>query len=117
MEANRNKLAKIIRKYIFSLLVIFIMFFSTSSINLKSGAYQFTHDELSIPIITYHKFCQGESTDEYTINLGHLKQHMDYLKKNDNRVITVDQILECIANNFFPDKPVVITVDERDNSV
>ena len=99
------------------MLVIFIMFFSTSSINLKSDAYQFTHDELSIPIITYHKFCQGESTDEYTINIGHFKQQMDYLKKNDYRVITVAQLLECIENNFFPDKPVVITIDDGYKSV
>lgn len=122
METSKSKVAKIkindiVRKYIVSFLIIFIIFFTIFSSNLKSDAHQFTYDELSIPILTYHKFCLGESTDEYTININHFKQQMDYLKKNGYRVISVAQLLECIEKNFFPEKPVVVTIDDGYKSV
>ncbi len=100
------------------LIVVIIVMIAILSIgNLELNAYQLTYDELTIPILTYHKFCIGESPDDYTINIELFKQHMNYLKENDYRVISLSQLLECIENNFFPEKPVVITIDDGFKSV
>jgi len=80
-------------------------------------AEYYTHDELTIPILTYHKFCSGESPDAYTINIDLFRQQMDYLKDNDYRVISISQLLEGMENNFFPEKPVLITIDDGFKSV
>ena len=118
MKISKKQVTRIKNKYILIiLLIVFLILIILSSNSLSTNTYQFTYDELSIPILTYHKFCLGESTDEYTINIDHFKQQMDYLKENDYRVITVAQLLECIENNFFPEKPIVITVDDGFKSV
>jgi peptidoglycan/xylan/chitin deacetylase (PgdA/CDA1 family) len=74
-------------------------------------------DELIIPILTYHKFCIGESPDAYTINITRFEQQMDYLKKNGYQVISVSQLLQCMENNAYPEKPVIITIDDGFRSV
>ena len=118
MKISKKQVTRIKNKYtLIILLIVFLILIILSSNSLSTNTYQFTYDELSIPILTYHKFCLGESTDEYTINIDHFKQQMDYLKENDYRVITVAQLLECIENNFFPEKPIVITVDDGFKSV
>lgn len=107
------------RKYnnIYDIIVIvaIIAIFSTGL--LKVRAYELTHIELTIPILTYHKFCTGESLDAYTINIDLFKEHMEYLKENDYRVISISELLNCIENNFFPEKPVIITIDDGFKSV
>ena len=108
---------KIKNKCTLSILLVMLIFISIPSNSFSTDNYQFTYDELSIPILTYHKFCLGESTDEYTINIDHFKQQMDYLKENDYRVISIAQLLECVENNVFPEKPVVITIDDGYKSV
>ena len=85
--------------------------------NLELQAYQFYFDELSIPILTYHKFCIGEARMPNTIKLSCFKQQMNFLRENDYRVISISQLLECIKNNFFPEKPAVITIDDGFKSV
>lgn len=97
--------------------VLIFFYFCFNIFLLEGNAAQFSHDELSIPILTYHKFCLGESNDDYTININHFKEQMIYLKENDYRVISISQLLECIKNNFFPDKPVIITIDDGYKSV
>ncbi|MDD3655941.1 MAG: polysaccharide deacetylase family protein [Atribacterota bacterium] len=117
MKINKSKKIRRIRKYIINLLVIMQVFFVLTMGNLELQAYQFTFDELSIPILTYHKFCIGESPDAYTINIDCFKQQMNFLRENDYRVISISQLLECIKNNFFPEKPAVITIDDGFKSV
>ena len=119
MKTNKKQVAKINNKnkYVISILSIILIFIALSSKSFSTNNYKFTYDELSIPILTYHKFCLGESTDEYTINIDHFRQQMHYLKENDYRVISIAQLLKCIKNNVFPEKPVVITIDDGYKSV
>ena len=117
MKILKHKITIINIKYLYNILLVFLVLFTFFINSFKSASFQFTHDELSIPIITYHKFCLGESTDDYTINIDHFKLQMEFLKENDYRVISVSQLLECIENNFFPEKPVVITIDDGFRSV
>jgi len=65
-----------------------------------------------IPILTYHKFCLGESPDDYTINIDRFEQQLIFLKNNGYQAITVSQLLNCIDNGVFPEKPVLITIDD-----
>jgi peptidoglycan/xylan/chitin deacetylase (PgdA/CDA1 family) len=98
-------------------LLIFLFLTNYYQARAYEYTYEYTSDELTIPILNYHKFCTGESPDAYTINIDLFKQQMDYLKDNDYRVISISQLLECIENNFFPEKPVVITIDDGFKSV
>lgn len=85
----------------------------TSSVSANA----FRVEETIVPILTYHKFCTDESSDAYTINIKNFEEQMGYLENNDYRVISVTQLLECIENNYFPEKPVVITIDDGFKSV
>ncbi len=98
---------------LFLLIFLFLINYQQS----KAYEYEYTCDELTIPILTYHKFCSGESSDAYTINIDLFRQQMDYLKDNDYRVISISQLLEGMENNFFPEKPVLITIDDGFKSV
>ncbi len=121
MKIDNKKTTKIKKEYthnpLLILLIILLVFFVLFLGGLTINASQLVYDELSIPILTYHKFCLGESTDEYTININHFKQQMLYLKKNDYRVISIAQLLKCIEDSVFPEKPVVITIDDGYKSV
>ena len=101
-------------------LLLFLFIFLVGSFHMadwETSASEFIRDELTIPILTYHKFCTGESPDAYTINIECFKQQMAYLNKNSYQVISVSQLLECIENNDFPEKPVIITIDDGFRSV
>ena len=111
MIVNKNT------KLVFISLALIAVFITASLADESLNISEYRYDELTIPILTYHKFCSGESPDEYTINITQFREHLDYLKKNDYRVISLSQLLECIENSFFPEKPVVITIDDGFRSV
>ena len=92
-----------------------IAIFFTSQVMACADAIRV--NELTIPILCYHKFCTGNSPDAYTINMKRFAQQMEFLKKNGYQVISISQLLQCIANNIFPEKPVVITIDDGFRSV
>ena len=73
--------------------------------------------EITIPILTYHKFCQGPSPDPYTINIKRFRKQMLYLQEQNYEVISVSDLLKCIHKNNFPAKPVIITIDDGYKSV
>lgn len=98
-------------------LTLIVLFITVSLAAESPDVSEYRYHELTIPILTYHKFCSGESPDEYTINIAQFREHLDYLKNNDYRVISLTRLLECIENNFFPEKPVVITIDDGFKSV
>ena len=111
---NDKKLNKIIT----FLLFFSILFIGTfSSLSAESKIKPINISELTIPILTYHKFCTGDSTDSYCINISRFEQQMAYLKENGYQVITVSQLVECAEKNNFPHKPIVITIDDGFNSV
>jgi peptidoglycan/xylan/chitin deacetylase (PgdA/CDA1 family) len=100
---------------------VLLIFFIVSSLfgygTTLVYANTYRTEETIVPILTYHKFCTGESPDAYTINIKEFEEQMRYLKNNDYKVISVIQLLDCIENNFFPEKPVVITIDDGFKSV
>jgi len=94
-----------------------ILIISFTSPQIEASAHEFSRAETIVPILTYHKFCTGESPDAYTINIKDFEEQMAYLEDNGYRVISITQLLEYIDNNFFPEKPVVITIDDGFKSV
>ena len=103
-----------VNKNIIPLVKAFILFFLLLS-NLfpqNADADSIIQEELTIPILTYHKFCIGESPDPYTINISLFEKQIQYLKENDYHIISVSQLISCIDENVFPYKPVVITIDD-----
>lgn len=102
--------------YIFCLLLLY--FFITSVILCPgSNSESIIQDELVIPILTYHKFCIGESPDAYTINISHFEKQLKFLKENDYQVISLSQLIQCIESKHFPYKPVILTIDDGFKSV
>jgi peptidoglycan/xylan/chitin deacetylase (PgdA/CDA1 family) len=117
LDKNQKNYKKI--TMIFSL-ILFIFYIGSFLLGCGTNsvyATSFRIEETIVPILTYHKFCTGESPDAYTINIKDFEEQMAYLKDNDYRVISVTQLLDCIENNFFPEKPVVITIDDGFKSV
>jgi len=111
---NNNNLKKLLVLFLF----IFIILIGTFSLNHgEVYANTIKIDETIVPILTYHKFCTGESPDAYTINIKRFEEQMAYLENNGYSVISITQLLKCIENNFFPEKPVVITIDDGFKSV
>jgi len=104
-----------ITKLLLFFLIITAGIFTATNTGLCNITYNL--DETIIPILTYHKFCTGESPDAYTINIKLFEKQIIYLRDNGYKVISLSQLLECIKNNFFPEKPVVITIDDGFRSV
>jgi peptidoglycan/xylan/chitin deacetylase (PgdA/CDA1 family) len=117
MINNRNNLKKLVGLFLFNL-IIFIIFIAVFSVN-HGVVYANTIkiEETIVPILTYHKFCTGDSPDAYTININRFEEQMAYLENNGYNVISITQLMKCIDNNFFPEKPVVITIDDGFKSV
>lgn len=102
--------------------IIFIIIFIialTSFLTINTIVSNATQEinETIVPILTYHKFCKGDSHDDYTINIKLFEKQMSCLVNNGYRVISIAELLQCIENNFFPEKPVVITIDDGFKSV
>lgn len=114
MVCNSKKLRKVYF-IVIPFLIILLGFLPT--FYLKTNAKGNIIEETTVPILTYHKFCIGDSPDEYTININLFKQQLEYLKENKYQVISVSQLLKCIKNNNFPEKPIVITIDDGFKSV
>jgi len=110
-DRNQKKYRKIIILFSLILLLLYIdsSLFSHGTDSVYANTFMIK--ETIVPILTYHKFCTGESPDAYTINIKDFEKQIVYLKDNDYRVISVTQLLDCIENNFFPEKPVVITIE------
>jgi len=101
----------------FICIILAVLTIAFTGPQVRANSYEFSRAETIVPILTYHKFCIGESPDAYTINIKDFEEQMAYLEDNGYRVISISQLLECIENNFFPEKPVVITIDDGFKSV
>ncbi len=111
---NSKKINKIVT---FLLFFLILLMGSSPALKAENRIRPINMPELTIPILTYHKFCIGDSPDSYTINISRFEQQMAYLEENKYQVISVSQLVECIENNNFPEKPVVITIDDGFSSV
>ena len=73
--------------------------------------------ENSVVVLMYHHF--GESQHPSTnIRIEQFEQHLQFLEKNDFKVLPLDDALQAIQNNKpLAEKIVVITMDDAYRSV
>lgn len=67
----------------------------------------------TVPVLSYHNFSPGRSTNRMTVTKAAFEEQMRLLKDKEYRVITLDQLLDFV--NFkgqIPKKSVVITIDD-----
>lgn len=65
-----------------------------------------------VTVLLYHKFDEADSPSTSTPT-AMFKQQMDYLKDSGYRVISMDDLWECISGmKEVPEKAVVITIDD-----
>jgi peptidoglycan/xylan/chitin deacetylase (PgdA/CDA1 family) len=66
----------------------------------------------TVPILSYHKFSKDRS-DKLTVTEAAFKAQMEYLRKNDYRVISAEQFIAFLDfKDQIPKKSVVITADD-----
>jgi peptidoglycan/xylan/chitin deacetylase (PgdA/CDA1 family) len=66
----------------------------------------------TVPILTYHQFSATES-NKMTVTKSAFLEQMRFLKENDYRVITLDQLFDFLDFKApIPRKSVVITIDD-----
>lgn len=80
-------------------------------------------DEIKVGAICYHKFYtqaeeqKGEELGTYTIWADEFEHHLQYLKAQNIRVITVSELLDYIEGKIdLPKKCMLLTVDDCDLS-
>lgn len=74
---------------------------------VSSDGYQ------TVPILCYHQFSVGRSTDRMIMPRASFLAQMDYLKNNDYHVITLAELQAFLnASKPIPLRSVVITVDD-----
>lgn len=73
---------------------------------LKTAGYQ------TVPVLVYHRFSE-KKPDAMTVTESAFEEQMKFLKENDYRVITLDQLMDFIDfSSQIPEKSVVITLDD-----
>ncbi len=65
-----------------------------------------------VPVLSYHNFSSGPSTNKLTVSAKDFRAQLGYLKDNGFHVITVDQLLEFIDFGQVPEKSVLISIDD-----
>lgn len=114
VHSNHKQSTFFMLPIIFFLLFIFFLFIALNSF---AAIIPQNLEEITIPVLTYHKFCIGDIPDAYTIQIDHFKQQMNYLKENKYDVISVSQLIHASNTGNLPRKPVVITIDDGFKSV
>jgi len=67
----------------------------------------------TVPILCYHQFSTGRSTDRMIMPLASFLAQMDYLKNKDYHIITLADLQDFLsASKPIPPRSVVITVDD-----
>lgn len=67
----------------------------------------------TVPILCYHRFTEGRSTDQMVMPRASFAQQMEYLKNNNYRVISLAELEGFLAaSRPIPPRAVVITVDD-----
>jgi peptidoglycan/xylan/chitin deacetylase (PgdA/CDA1 family) len=72
-----------------------------------------------VTILCYHKFSPGTPHDLYTVSIKEFQGQLDYLQKNNYKVISLDQALELLTGKApftAGQKWMVITVDDGHRS-
>ena len=74
----------------------------------------------TVPILCYHRFSpgNGNGASKMTISAGNFAQQLDWLARNDYRVITLAQLAGFLeGRQALPKRAVVITIDDGYESV
>ncbi|HMI97058.1 MAG TPA: polysaccharide deacetylase family protein, partial [Micropepsaceae bacterium] len=82
---------------------------------LKTGNASgvFTDGYQTVPILCYHQFAAGRSTDLMVMSRDSFAQQMDYLKNNNYHVISLADLQGFLAAATpIPPRSVVITIDD-----
>jgi peptidoglycan/xylan/chitin deacetylase (PgdA/CDA1 family) len=73
----------------------------------------FTDGYQTVPILCYHQFTTGKSTDLMVMPRDSFAQQMEYLKSNNFHVISLAQLQDYLsAARPLPPRSVVITIDD-----
>lgn len=66
-----------------------------------------------VPVLTYHQFTTGASTNRMVVTASAFEAQMKYLKDNDYRVVPLNQFIDFVEfKGQIPDRSVVITIDD-----
>jgi peptidoglycan/xylan/chitin deacetylase (PgdA/CDA1 family) len=72
----------------------------------------------TVPVLSYHNFSVGRSTNRMTVSQATFEEQMKFLKEKGYRVIPLDQLVDFLDfKNQIPKKSVVITIDDGWRSV
>jgi peptidoglycan/xylan/chitin deacetylase (PgdA/CDA1 family) len=91
-------------------LFLLLFFFPT---NQLGNAREFISENKpgQINCFVYHRF--GDNRYPSTnISVEDFRQHLEFLKQNDYKVLTLGKALELLENDSVPEKTVVLTVDD-----
>jgi peptidoglycan/xylan/chitin deacetylase (PgdA/CDA1 family) len=70
----------------------------------------------TVPILCYHRF--GKHSDRMELTPAMFRKQMDYLKKNDYRVIPLKDLVEFLkGERQLPKRAVVLTIDDGHRSI
>lgn len=97
------------RIIIFKLFLLLVFFLT----NQLSNAREFISENKpgQINCFVYHRF--GDNRYPSTnISVEDFRQHLEFLKQNDYKVLTLGKALELLENDSVPEKTVVLTVDD-----
>lgn len=65
-----------------------------------------------MPVLSYHNFSKGRSNNKLEVSAKLFRSQLQYLKRNNYHVITMEQLLEFIEFGQVPEKSIVITIDD-----
>src|SRR5258708_20530121 len=73
----------------------------------------FTDGYQTVPILCYHQFATGRSTDLMVMSRDSFTQQMDYLKNNNYHVISLADLQGFLAaSKPIPPRSIVLTIDD-----
>ena len=95
-------------RILFSLIFIFLYFFSFLSLPAFSNNNYVNHSN----VLMYHRF--GENNYPSTnIKMSQFQEHISELKKSPYNIISLNKAIKAIKNEIkIPDHSVVITIDD-----
>lgn len=98
-------------------IIIALLFFLSSALRLNAVTVFSSHD-VKIPIVMYHHVSKDPALwCNYVVSPDELEADLKYLKENGYTTVTVSQLVEYAeTDNALPEKPVVLTFDDGQES-
>jgi len=73
---------------------------------LRAQGYQL------VPVLSYHNFSKYRSKNKLKVSAKAFREQLQYLKRNNYHIISIDQLIEYIGFGQVPEKSVLITIDD-----